>query len=140
MNRKEKRAARYAGKKLLAQIKADFAALSIPVPVESDVPVLVARTRQQEQQNGQTYEEANWAKLSPAFRIRHNQLRAMRGLSPIPEPKVDLYVPKRPHKLERLDPNNKEFLVAARQFLGGTLMGGGHEGFEIREEKSNWIE
>jgi hypothetical protein len=44
-----------------------------------------------------TYEESNWAKLSPRFRDAHNRLRAARGQPPIPPPAVDLYVepPKR---------------------------------------------
>jgi hypothetical protein len=40
-----------------------------------------------------TYEEANWAKLSPAFRAAHNRLRRSRGLPSIPEPKICLYRP-----------------------------------------------
>jgi hypothetical protein len=42
-----------------------------------------------------SFEEENWARLSPAFRAAHNRLRMARGEPPIPEPKVDLYVPPR---------------------------------------------
>lgn len=46
-----------------------------------------------------TYEEENWAKLSPRFREAHNRLRAARGQSAIPPPKVDLYVAPPPRSI-----------------------------------------
>jgi hypothetical protein len=77
------------------------------------------------------YEEANWAHLSPAFRAAHNRLRATRGLSPIPEPAVDLYVP-RPAAMRPFDPGDREVVAAARGFMGPTLLGErGAEGFTI---------
>src|SRR5258707_3609420 len=60
-----------------------------------------------------TYEEANWAKLSPAFRAAHNRRLKARGLSPLPEPEVDLYVPPRA-AIRPFDPNDREVVAAAR--------------------------
>lgn len=79
-----------------------------------------------------SYEEANWAKLSPNFRNAHNRLRQLKGLSPIPEPKIDLYVPNRGPAAKPFDFSDKEFVAAGKQFLGVTIMGGGGEGFEIK--------
>lgn len=106
-------------------------------PVDA-VPVLVERLQQTEQgandatqsgDNRLSYEEANWAKLSPVFRETHNRLRQTRGLSPIPPPKIDLYVAPKAPLIKPFDPNDKEFVAATREFFGGTLMGGGAEGF-----------
>jgi hypothetical protein len=80
---------------------------------------------------GKTYEEANWAKLSPAFRNAHNRLRQTRGLSPIPPPKIDLYVAPRGPEVKPFDPSNPDFVAATRQFLGSTLPAPGNEGFTI---------
>lgn len=102
----------------------------------SEIPVLVERVQRTEQQDGsnKTYEEANWAKLSPHFREAHNRLRQARGLSTIPPPAVDLYVVPKAPVIQPFDPASKEFVAATREFLGGTLMGGGNEGFTINGE------
>lgn len=101
----------------------------------NEVPVLVERIRQEqsvENNEGKSYEEANWAKLSPVFRAAHNRLRQARGLDTIPPPKVDLYKP--PSRVLRpFDPNDREFIAASREFLGGSLMMPGGEGFEIKK-------
>ncbi len=101
----------------------------------SEPPVLVERIQKAEQgyQNGSrlTYEEANWAKLSPKFRKAHNRLRQARGLSTIPPPKVDLYVAPKKSMIKPFDPTDKEFVSSVREFMGGTMMGGGLEGFTI---------
>lgn len=83
--------------------------------------------------NYQTYEEANWAKLSPVFRRTHNRLRVLRGLPEIPPPKIDLYKPKRGPKLTPFDPTNKEFVGAVREHYGVPMLGPrGGEGFQIK--------
>lgn len=51
---------------------------------------------------GKTYEEANWARLSPTFRAAHNRLREERGLPPIPPPVVNLYVAPEPTGISEL--------------------------------------
>jgi hypothetical protein len=108
----------------------------------SEVPMLVERiqkTEQQDQDNGsrKTYEEANWAKLSPVFRATHNRLRQARGLPTIPPPAIDLYMPPKQPILRPFDPSDKEVQVAianAKFFDGGgAIMGGGHEGFTIKK-------
>ena len=98
-----------------------------------EIPVLIERVQIQEQQNGKTYEEANWAKLSPNFRAAHNRLRQARGLPPIPPPKIDLYVARSP-LIKPIDFTDKELVAAAREGMGPTLMGGrpGDEGFTIK--------
>jgi hypothetical protein len=82
-----------------------------------------------------TYEELNWPKLSPMFRKAHNQLRIQRGLSPIPEPKVDLYVPpaptSAPESKVQFNPRDGEFVASAREFLGPRFMLPGGEGFTV---------
>jgi hypothetical protein len=108
--------------------------------VRHEYPVAVERMRVEYEQHGQTYEEANWAKLSPAFREAHNKLRAIRGIPPIPPPAIDLY---RPPAIRRADPKELEMLrreqqAAKAQFLGERrIMGGGREGFTMNgaEEK-----
>lgn len=100
------------------------------------VPLLVERVQKVEQgfegnDNRLTYEEANWAKLSPEFRAAHNKLRQARGLETIPPPKIDLYVRPLAPAIKPFDPTDKEFVAATREFLGATLMGGGNEGFTI---------
>lgn len=107
--------------------------------VSYETPVLVERARKEAEQYGQTYEEANWAKLSPMFRERHNRLRQLRHLPPIPPPKIDLY---RPPAIRRADPKELEALdreaaTAKAQFLhgkGGTVAVPGREGFSINGE------
>jgi hypothetical protein len=83
------------------------------------IPKLVQRIvrTHADPENRLTYEEANWAKLAPHFRDAHNRLRIMRGLSPIPPPKIDLYIPpKRRKKYERkvIDPQDPELIKAVR--------------------------
>lgn len=102
-------------------------------------PMLVERIQKVEQGHEdatasgagrQTYEEANWHKLSPTFRDAHNKLRQARGLPTLPPPRIDMYVP--PAAVVRpFDPTDKEFVAATREFLGATMMGGGNEGFTI---------
>src|SRR5260221_2893360 len=95
--------------------------------------IRVVRRHNPSNETGKSYEEANWAHLSPAFRAAHNRLRRMRGQSPIPQPAVDLYVP-RPAVIRQFDANDPEVRAAARAFVGPTLMGGrGGEGVTI-----NW--
>jgi hypothetical protein len=85
--------------------------------------------------DGKSYEEANWARLSPAFRNAHNRLRQLRGLPTIPPPKIDLYVAPHAPLLKPFDPTNPEFVAIAREFVGSTLMGPkGSEGFTINGE------
>ena len=100
--------------------------------------------------SGLSYEEANWAKLSPTFRRNHNMLRVRKGLPPIPDPKVDLYVAPRKHKLVPVDhESNRDAVAAKRSFLmggGGAIMGGGREGFreyngqEAADHQHDWTE
>jgi hypothetical protein len=82
-----------------------------------------------------TYEETNWPKLSPMFRRAHNHLRLQRGLSPIPEPKVDLYVPPPTpvpeSKVGQSNPRDQEFMASTREFLGPRFMLPGAEGFSL---------
>ena len=80
-----------------------------------------------------SYEESHWAHLSPRFREAHNRLRATKGLPPIPDPKVDLYVPPPPRKVSQFDPSNTEFIAAVREFHGGAMPGAWAqgEGFSI---------
>jgi hypothetical protein len=66
-----------------------------------------------------SFEEENWARLSPAFRAAHNRLRILRGLSPIPEPKVDLYRPPREAAIRPVDdPADPEAVAAMCEFRG----------------------
>lgn len=78
-----------------------------------------------------TYEEANWAKLSPQFRAAHNRLRQARGMQTLPPPAVDLYVPPKAPAIKPFDPADREFVSSVREFLGPTMMGGGLEGFTV---------
>lgn len=99
----------------------------------TEVPVLVERVQRTEQSDGagKTYEEANWAKLSPVFRTAHNKLRQARGLPTLPPPAIDLYVKPQAPLIKPFDPADPEFVKATREFLGPTLMGGGREGFTV---------
>ena len=84
-----------------------------------------------------SYEERNWPKLSPVFRRTHNKLREARGLAPIPEPKVDLYVPPSTStpapesEARKFNPRDQEFVASAREFLGPKLMVPGAQGFTV---------
>ena len=83
---------------------------------------------------GASYEEAHWAELSPVFRAAHNRLRRMRGLSAIPEPAIDRYVPRRA-AIRPIDMNDREMRAAVREFIGTPLLGArGDEGFTINGE------
>jgi hypothetical protein len=52
-----------------------------------------------------SYAEANWPRLSPAFRAAHNELRQARGLLPIPPPEIDLYTPPQRGRSEFREPS-----------------------------------
>jgi len=108
--------------------------------VSRDAPRIVQRTEVETALNGQSYEEANWAKLSPAFREAHNRLRQLRGLPPIPAPAIDLYRPRaiRRASPEELEALNREQVAAKTQFLGRPLMGGGREGFTMNGEPEKY--
>jgi hypothetical protein len=99
-----------------------------------EAPLIIERIKKHEQghEGAQrlTYEEANWAKLSPTFRAAHNRLRQARGLSPLPPPAVDLYVAPPKPVIRPTDFSSPEFIGNAREFLGGTLTPGA-EGFMI---------
>lgn len=84
-----------------------------------------------------TYEEANWATLSPGFRAAHNRLRQAKGLPTIPPPAIDLYVPRRAAPSKPFDPSNAEFVAAVREFHGGAIPGAGFqgEGFAINGQQ-----
>lgn len=86
--------------------------------------------KRERRREGMSYEAENWARLSPRFRQAHNRLRAARGIAPIPEPEVDLYVPPPAREIETFDPRSEEGVAAARQFLGPVIAG--DEGFEVR--------
>jgi hypothetical protein len=78
---------------------------------DDDVSLLGARVRVEQAEHGKSYEEANWAKLSPMFRAAHNRLRQARGMEPILDPEVDLYAKPPPvpvRKIKELEPNSKE--------------------------------
>jgi hypothetical protein len=98
-----------------------YGALVEAVPLKlrkpSDNSPLLARRDQEVALHGKSFEEANWAKLSPTFRETHNRLRQVHGLEPIPPPVIDLYVPPKARKIEKFDPNDREFLSTAREFL-----------------------
>lgn len=101
----------------------------------SEIPMLIERLQKTEQSyEGSprlSYEEANWAKLSPNFRMHHNRLRQARGLPTLPPPKIDQYVAPQQPLIKPFDPTDKEFIRATREFLGPTLMGVGEEGFTV---------
>jgi hypothetical protein len=102
-----------------------------------EIPLIVERVKKTEQgafdqtqsgQNRLTYEEARWPYLSPKFREAHNRLRVARGLSPLPPPKIDLYVKPSTPLIKRIDENDPEYRAALREGLGDKLPGGS-EGF-----------
>lgn len=125
-------------RKLLKQL----ARLPATPIAHDDVPTMVDRVEQQTVESGQSYEEANWAKLSPNFRKVHNQLRIRRGMSPIPEPKVDLYVPPKLRKVEKIDEQSPEAVAAMREYLRPpTMRVPGGQGFRDKGlGKDGWIE
>ena len=129
-------------RKLLRQL-ARLPVHATPI-AHDDVPTMVHRVEVETAQTGQSYEEANWAKLSPMFRKSHNKLRIMKGLSPIPEPKVDLWIPPKLRKVAKIDEQSPDAVAAMREFLrGGAPMMGvpGGQGFEDRGlGKNDWIE
>jgi hypothetical protein len=53
-----------------------------------------------------------WTRLSPLFRRTHNRLRAVRGLAPIPEPKISRYRPPRAVR-HAIDPAEAAAAMAA---------------------------
>ena len=66
-----------------------------------------------------SFEEENWARLSPAFRAAHNRLRMARGEPPIPEPKIDLYVPPRATSAPLpFNPADPEAIAVEAEFRG----------------------
>src|SRR5260370_42371228 len=85
-----------------------------------------------------TYEEINWPKLSPAFREAHNRLRGMKGLPPIPPPKIDLYKAPAEPKIRPIDMKDPEVVGAIREGLGPVMMGGGLEGFSINGQAARY--
>jgi hypothetical protein len=107
------------------------------IPATPSLVKVVRRRPANAPPGGAGYEEANWAHLSPAFRAAHNRLRATRGLSPIPEPAIDQYIPP-PAVIRPFDPGDREVVAAARGFMGTTLLGErGREGFTINGEAVN---
>ena len=89
--------------------------------------------------SGQTYEEANWLKLSPAFREAHNRHRQARGLPPLPPPAVDLYVPPKEPAPVRKFTMDAEAQAAAREFLRPTgMMLPGGEGLTVNGVKQKF--
>jgi hypothetical protein len=108
--------------------------------VTYDVPLLVERVQQVNSSGGLTYEEANWARLSPTFRAAHNRLRQARGQATIPPPKVDLWVPPKAPLIKPFDANDPEFIKATREFVGAPMMmggGRGEEGFTVNGQRVN---
>lgn len=101
------------------------------------VAKLVKRVQVERELRGKTYEEANWAKLSPSFRKAHNRLRKAKGLETIPPPKVDLYVPPKLRKLAATEMNTPENKQAIREFLGTSMGPRGAEGFTIGGESGD---
>lgn len=97
-------------------------------------PRLVKTVRRPVPAPGASYEEAHWAELSPGFRAAHNRLRRMRGLTAIPDPAVDRYVPPPPN-IRTVDLNDRETRAAVAEFVGQPVLGArGDEGFTINGE------
>jgi hypothetical protein len=84
-----------------------------------------------------SYEEANWSRLSPVAREVHNRLRVAKGLSPIPPPVNDLYVPPKAPQIRPVEKDG-EFNAAIREGLGPVMMGGGLEGFTINGQPTRY--
>lgn len=104
-------------------------------------PKHVERVEAEEAINGKSYEEKNWARLSPEFRAAHNRLRQLRGMSPIPDPKVDLYVRPRGPVAKPIDLNAPEIKAAARAFMQPiSAMPRSEEGFTINGEPADMLE
>jgi hypothetical protein len=91
------------------------------------------------QKQKRSYEEANWAKLSPVFRRTHNRLRQLRGLAPIPEPKVDLWVPPVLRKVEKIDESRQDHEMSRVRPSSARQTGGPLPGFMPADEE-NWFE
>lgn len=89
--------------------------------------------------NNDSYERAQWPSLSPTFRAVHNRKRAAYGLTPIPEPDVDLYVPPAASSIRTPDDADKQDAWAATsQFTRPTMMVPGNEGFSINGKPADF--
>jgi hypothetical protein len=90
--------------------------------------------------DGRSYEEANWARLSPLRRDAHNRLRETKGLLPLPPPALDLYeAPKATARVPSAE-DAREAQAAARSFLrsdGVPPLRGG-EGFTVNGIPTKW--
>jgi hypothetical protein len=65
------------------------------------------------------YTQEQWARPSPVFCAAHNRLRRARGELPIPEPKVDLYVPPQAKSTPLpFNPADPEAVAAECEFHG----------------------
>jgi hypothetical protein len=106
--------------------------------VTDDAALLGERVRVEEAQEGKSYEEANWAKLSPTFRRAHNRLRQQRGLSPIPDPEIDLWVPSAACKVDKVDPVNRGAVAgnddAAAHTVAVTLAAAGIDARKVLDQ------
>jgi len=62
-------------------------------------------------------------------------------MSPIPDPKVDLWKPPTAGKINKFDPNSPDARGAMREFLGPRLLAPGGEGFEDRGiNAATWLD
>jgi hypothetical protein len=90
-----------------------------PLPTEP-----LQKTEQSYQANRLSYEEENWARLSPRRQIAHNKLRKARGLPPIlPEPKEPGKSRRRPLIRPVDDDSDRELaavVLASRESLRPT--------------------
>ena len=113
---------------------------TVPTMVEvvyRNAPAYAERAKKEFEQHGASYEEVNWARLSPTFRDTHNRLRQLRGMPPIPPPVVDLYKPPLDRRADpkELEALNSEQAMAKAQFLGQRrMMAPGREGFTFNGE------
>jgi hypothetical protein len=85
------------------------------------------QTTQPASRKAAEYVQANWPKLSPAFRKAYNQLRTARHLPPIPDPDVDLHKPPTPAKAPQFPWAR---YLAATEFLFEYLTGAAVVSFE----------
>jgi hypothetical protein len=77
------------------------------------------QSRRRDNDNRPSYEEANWARLSPHARKVHNEWRQARGLAKIPDPEDDLYVkPKKP-LIRPFDDSDPEAVAALNEGIFG---------------------
>lgn len=121
----------FLSKKVPAQPRAVGTTATGLRPVDA-APVAIERAEiERAQASGKSYEEANWARLSPLRRDAINRLRQARGQSTIPPPKIDLYVPPRAPVLKPFDPSDPDFVRSVREFNGPILGPRGGEGFTI---------